>query len=240
MKIRYSQPLAGQSGTTKDSRYNYFTRGGRNFARRRAKVPDRTTAQQSAIRAVIREVSRSWQTLTAEQRKSWLEYIRQHNGEENPNRTAIDQYMLCNINRSILGLPLLGDAPEGGAPPEPIEIRIMPAGADDEIRFTITHPIVASQVGRFVVLLKQTPPTATPGRAPKPNDAVLIKGVSAESSAPLGPSGGDAVYEFTGIRHPVAAGQRFGLSVQIVERGSGLASTRRFKDSGRVGLDSEI
>ena len=82
------------------------------------------------------------------------------------------------------------------------------------------------------VLVYLTPGTLRGSRRPRECDRVLICGHGAESAPPLPESGGTVV--FTGARHAVEPGKRFGVWIRVVHLPSGVASEELYLDLTRT------
>lgn len=233
MRIILNAPHRAQVGTTKDNAYVYFMRGGILFARaHNGKPANPKTEDQVAIRAFISANTKAWKDLTAGTRQNWEDYLKSFGRSANPNRTALDQYVLCNVNRNLLGLTSISTPPtDEVAPAQPDSLVFMEATDENDTKFYITHSIPDADVANYKILVKQTAPMGTVAQTPRSSQARLIKGVPAGASAvALNSSGVDHPYDITAVRFPVDAGQRFGVSVSIVLTGFGLASPFTFNE----------
>ena len=233
MKVKADPAVGGLSGGSAGSNLVFYTRDGIPQARYKGGGKDRWTPERHRCRAYFQYATRAWGKLTTEQCLAWQSYARRWfrvSGDgERVSVGAVNAFIKANVVRQVLDLPLVSDAPLLGPPSPPVEATLEPAAALDEFRFRVVHGYEALE--GYALLVRVTPGTRGPGRAPRPSDARYVCGIDPKSAAPLVPSGD--VVTFTGAQVSVDNGKRMGFEIRIVRLRDGMPSPPLFRDTVR-------
>ena len=222
MKIETSFPVAGLRGTVSNSQLSYSTVQGEVLARAKVIPANPQTPEQLLVRSYMTAATKNWDTLTKAQREAWDAYARTYFADATAPTTApgLSVYVRAQVNRQLLGLPLLAAAPTQAPPPPVTSITQVDALNPDTLGLTVTHTLTS--VAGLSLVVRQTPATATLARRPQPTDLRYVKGATVASTSALPATG--ASVQFAPTRYSIEDGQRYGVGARIVRTADGIAS----------------
>lgn len=234
-KVLLSSPVRGLQGKFALSDVCYFIgKNGLTYARSAGDVANPRTAPQQSVRGYFTSASKAWQTLTPTQRAAWLNYAQTYYTTNEQGQavqpSGLNTFVKANTVRQVLGLAIVTDAPTA-APPAPLtSIEQLGAQNPDTLGITITHSIAT--VTGLQVIVRMTPATLSPARAPRPTDLRYCCGVSAASAKALTASGTDLV--FTPTIFLVDDSKRYGVEARIIRTADGIMSQPTLGDFIKV------
>ena len=200
------------------------------LARFKGKRKDRWTPERVKCRSYFQIATRAWGTLTAAQCVAWQDYARTwFRIDANGRRTsvaALNVFIKANVIRQLMKLPMVTDAPLLGPPSPPNDVTLEPSAAPDEFRFRVHHGF--ETLAGYSLLVRVTPATQGPGRAPEVANARYVCGIGPQSAAPLPPTG--ETVTFPGAPVAVADGKRMAFEVRILRNCDGMASQPLWRD----------
>lgn len=224
MFVKYSPEVRGLKGSSRRSQLVFCVRQGQTYAYEKPEPRDARSPDQLAQRAMMKASTDAWGALTPAQRTAWDAYAARHGAlVAEPGRRPLrgmELFVRAGIMARTLELPPPADAPVL-VPPCGLDGFEPVAAAEGALRLKITHCM--GPADGLLLVVKATAPSPSPARKPRAKEARMVHGLNARSAVPLPLSGGEV--EFSGIRYPVAPGQRFGVVVQIV-RGDGALAGR--------------
>lgn len=224
-KVLLSSPVRGLQGKFAGSDVCYFIgKNGLTYARSAGEVSNPRTAPQQSVRGYFTSASKAWQTLTLAQRDGWLEYAQLYfarNDAGDPVQpSGLNTFVKANSIRQVLELPLVTGAPTE-APPAPLTgIESVGAMGPTTLGLEITHSIAT--ITGLQVIVRMTPATISPARAPRLTDMRFVCGVGAESALALTASGTELT--FTPTIFSLGEGDRFGVEARVVRTADGIMS----------------
>lgn len=115
------------------------------------------TVAQQAVRGILTDLSKRWQTLTKEQRNTWKTYA-----DANPRRNrlgvefnlpALPQYIATNTASRMFAATYQDTAPTASAPAPISEIVSAEYDADEtKLHVTVTHPAITAPTNAAIYL----------------------------------------------------------------------------------------
>ncbi len=106
--------FGGFSGSAKGVTARYT--GGRSILSLKSRPSGAASSAQIARRTSLKTVSKTWQTLSDEQRQNWERLAEQSSGVsvfgQKAKLSGMNLYMRLNLNRQMAGETILGDAPQ--------------------------------------------------------------------------------------------------------------------------------
>lgn len=224
-KVLLSSPVRGLKGKFAHSDVCYFMgKNGLTYARSAGEVANPRTPAQQMVRGYFTSAAKAWQNLTVSQRLDWGEYARVYyttDDEGNPVQpSGIGTFLKANSIRQVLGLAMVSDAPTEAPPPPLTGIAQVGALGSNSLGLEISHSI--STLTGLQVIVRMTPATATPARAPRLNDMRFCRGVSADSALALTASGTELT--FTPTVFSIPDSDRYGVEARVVRTADGIMS----------------
>lgn len=231
MKVHTSFPTRGMIGTVADSQLVFWMIGLQCLARARITPDNPQSVDQLAVRSFLSASSKAWKTASNAKRTAWEAWAEANADNVGPNPSGnlvrgIDAFCDCNFWRQTLGLAIVTDAPTVARPPSVSALVAGSPSVADAICFTPTHTIAAGSLSLYKLAIRCTPAMTTMGRVPTENNLRFAKHIAAASCPTLTASGASVL--LSGIQFTIPTTKKYGLSVQIVEITTGLASAPYF------------
>lgn len=172
-------PLFSEAARGKCGSLVYSVRRGTAYVRTNPAQTHPNTQKQLNQRARILQVTRRWNDLTNEQRKSWTDYAASHPDIDwtgNPKRlTGQSWYIRCNARLLRLGKSVNDNAPTTPAPAAPKAAEISAAGLTTTINWTNSKQPTDRD---YIATIWRSGPTST-GRSQRRERARIIADVLA-------------------------------------------------------------
>lgn len=212
--------LSASAGSTTASRNRFGS-----YFRNRVMPTNPQSESQTVYRLRFQDLSGLWRELSDEQRQGWAqlgeEIVRQDSLGQAYNLTGLQAYTSLNLNRLLLGLAILSDAPAIESAPEEFDLSLAVEtdgmGGDSVV---VTSDLTLA-AGQFVVI-EATPPVSAgityAGRS-------QFKVISVLDNTAWG-SPEDITTAYNAVYGPTPAGDRIFLQASALTT-TGFRGTRR-------------